>query len=307
MHYSPARQLGRRAFLKESTLILGALAAGNWTASRLLAAETPALRLGLVTDVHYADRPPGDTRFYRESIGKLQECVDRFNRAKVDSVVELGDLIDAAETAEGEIGHLRRIEQEYARLSCPRHYVLGNHCVWTLTKRQFLDNCAAEESYYSFDQGGFHFIILDACFRPDGVPYGARNFKWNRAFIPPKEKDWLLADLKKTSHPTIIFIHQRLDVQNNYGVTNAPDIRKLLEKGGNVLAVFQGHNHINDYRQIGGVHYCTLAAVIEGSGPEHNAYGILGIQPDHTLTVEGFRQQKKYSWEAKAAAVPSPI
>jgi len=52
---------------------------------------------------------------------------------------------------------------------------------------------------------------------------------------------------------------------------SAPEVRQILEDSGNVSAVFQGHSHQNDYRDINGIHYCTMRAVIEGSGAANNA------------------------------------
>ena len=254
----------------------------------------PLLRVGLLTDLHYADRPPAGTRYYRETLSKLRECVNKFNAIGSDFVVELGDLIDTAETVEGEVGHLKTIETEYARLQCPRHYVLGNHCVWSLTKEQFEHNSGARKPFYSFDQGAVHFVILDACYRADGVPYGGRNFTWPDTEIPTAEREWLKEDLRAAKGRVIVFVHQRMDVQNDYGVKSAPAVRKILENSSKVSAVIQGHYHQNDYREINGIHYCTLAAMIEGSGAEHNAYALMSVFKDGSLKLEGFRQQRSY-------------
>ena len=75
--------------------------------------------------------------------------------------------------------------------------------------------------------------------------------------FPAEEVDWLTADLKATDKKVVVFAHQRLDVANDYGVKNAAEVRKVLEGSGKVLAVFQGHSHKNDYKEIGGIHYCT--------------------------------------------------
>ena len=270
-------------------------------ATHILAAGQPALRIGLLTDLHYADRAPQGTRHYRETIPKLREAVERFNEARLDFAVELGDLIDEADTVEGEIGHLKTIEREFAKFKGGRHYVLGNHCVWTLTKEQFFANCAAKQPFYAFDRAGFHFVMLDACHRFDGEDYGARNFKWNEAEIPPAQREWLQADLKAAKLPVIVFVHQRLDVTGNYGIKSAPEVRLMLEASGKVLAVFQGHNHVNDLREIGRIPYCTLAAMVEGSGAEKSAYGILDVFRDGTLKVSGFQQQKSHELAARGA------
>jgi alkaline phosphatase len=268
-------------------------------AAPLFAADpqaAPAVRLGLITDLHYADKPPAGSRHYRETIGKLQEAIPRLEAAKVDRVVELGDFIDQADSVQTELGYLKRIHKELAALKCPHHYVLGNHCVATLRKQEFLDQCGVRRSYDSFDQGGFHFVTLDACFRGDYQPYGRNNFDWKDTNLAPDELEWLAEDLKKASDPTVVFVHQRLDVGGAHGIKNAPAARKILEQSKRVLAVFQGHSHQNDYRQLQGIHYCTLAAMIEGSGEENNAYSTLELFKDRSLKLSGFRRQKSYSW-----------
>ena len=90
-------------------------------------------------------------------------------------------------------------------------------------------------------------------------------------------------------------MHQRLDVSNVYGVKSAPQIRRILEQSGKVLAVFQGHNHINEHRNIAGIHYCTLAAMVEGAGAANNAYSLLTIFENGLMKVTGFHQQKNYT------------
>jgi alkaline phosphatase len=90
----------------------------------------------------------------------------------------------------------------------------------------------------------------------------------------------------------VVFAHQRLDVSNDHGVKNCPDVRK-------VLAVFQGHSHKNDYKDIAGVHYCTLVAMVEGSGADNRGYSTVEVRPDGTITVDGFRRQKGYEWAGR--------
>ena len=69
-----------------------------------------------------------------------------------------------------------------------------------------------------------------------------------------------------------------------------------LEESGKVLAVLQGHYHRNDHRRIGGIDYGTLAAMVEGSGKENNAYSIMEILPGDTIRIRGFRKQESYKW-----------
>ena len=74
----------------------------------------PDLRIGLLTDLHYADREPADIRYYRETLIKCAEAVARFQAEKTDLVVSSGDTIDAADTLEGEKNYLRQVVRELA-------------------------------------------------------------------------------------------------------------------------------------------------------------------------------------------------
>ena len=282
--------LARRAFLHHGSLLLGSLHLGQ-----VLAIEPkaqPLFSIGLMTDLHYADKAPTKTRFYREALGKLDEAVDSFNQKKPAFVVELGDLIDKATTVEQELEWLSTIEKRYARLAVPRHYVFGNHCVTTLTKEEFAAHTGRSKTpHYAFEEAGVTFIVLDACFREDGVAYGRDNFDWKDTFIPAAELEWLQTQLTAAKGPVIIFAHQRLDNSAPHNVKNASAVRAVLEKSGKVLAVFQGHSHKNDYQQIEGIHYCTLVAMVEGSGIESSGYTLLDVMPDHSLRLHGFRRQ----------------
>ena len=136
-----------------------------------------------------------------------------------------------------------------------------------------------------------HCVILDACFRRDGKPYGNRNYDWKDTAIPRDEIRWLEKDLAKSKKPVVVFAHQRLDVVNAHGVKNSPAVRKVLEASGRVLAVFQGHNHVNELKWIREIPYLTLAAAVEGAGVENGAHAIVDLHPDGVLKIQGFRQQ----------------
>jgi alkaline phosphatase len=290
---SQSVRFSRRVFIQQGTLFLAGSTLVGSEVSGFADAE-PKVRIGLVTDLHYADKPPAGTRHYRETPAKLAEAAKRFKQEEVDLVVALGDVIDSAESLEAEKGYLRRIAKEFVAMSGQHRYVLGNHCVSALTKPEFLEIVGQKASFYSFDLKGVHFVVLDACFRSDGTPYGRKNFKWADANLSPAEIEWLRTDLKKTPYNTVVFVHQRLDFFPPYGVWNASDVRKVLEASGKVLAVMQGHDHKGGYQEIGGVHYVTLAAMVEGSGPENNAYAVMDVLPNDGIRIRGFHKQKSY-------------
>ena len=161
--------------------------------------------LAIVTDCHYADADAAGTRFYRESLDKLSECVERMNAEEVDFLVELGDFKDQDRkpVENRTLGYLQKVEAVFRGFSGPRYHVLGNHDMDSLSKRQFLENVEntgidADRSYYSFDVRGLHCIVLDANYRADGSDYDHGNFDWTDANIPSHELDWLRQDLAAT-------------------------------------------------------------------------------------------------------------
>lgn len=289
--------IGRRSFIRDGGLVLGAVAAGSSVV--LGDAHGKQLQFALVTDLHYADKPSAGTRHYRQTLGKLQEAAKQYARDKPTFIVELGDLIDAADSVETELAYLAAINREFSAIGKDRFYVLGNHCVDTLKKQEFLEAVGQDKSYFSFDRQGVHFVVLDGCFRSDGEPYQRKNFKWDDANIPNEELEWLQADLAANSRPTIVFTHQRLDVTKSHSVKNHADVRRVLEASDKVLAVFQGHSHDNDLQELNGIHYCTMVAMVEGADLSSSGYSLVSIEPDGSIQVTGFRRQQSRHWPAR--------
>ena len=122
-------------------------ASWNWVAAAATAddaAAKPAVRLGLLTDIHYADIPAANNRYYRDSLAKVRTAVGQFNEAKLDGLVFLGDLVDTGADVKSEIGFVKTIDAELRNFKGDRHYVLGNHCIWSLTKQEFADATGAK-------------------------------------------------------------------------------------------------------------------------------------------------------------------
>ncbi|MGD8331993.1 MAG: metallophosphoesterase [Acidobacteriota bacterium] len=286
----PALLPTRRDFLQISSLALA-----GWVLPGRRRAQ--GFRFGMLADPHYADTDARGTRFYRQSLAKVRECVDHLDAEQVDFLIELGDFKDQDEppVEADTLRYLATIEAELQRFPGPAYHVLGNHDMDSISKPQFLaaiDNpgVTGDASFYSFDRSDLHFVVLDACFRADGAPYDHGDFDWRDTNIPPTQLDWLAADL--TAHaemPTILFCHQRLDGEGDVFVNNADEARLLLRRRGNVIAAFHGHDHAGAHSEIDSIHYYTLRAVVEGSGPDNNSYAIVEVTPDG-IAVTGYRR-----------------
>lgn len=260
------------------------------------------LRIGLVTDVHYAEKDPAGGRHYRDSRIKMKEAVEFFRRGKLDAVVHLGDLVDTPEKPDPdkEMGFAALMAAMLEPAARERFTILGNHCVQSVSKGRFLKAFGQRKSYFSVDRNGVHLVFLDACFRKDAKDYDAGNFAWNEAEIPAAEREWLEKDLAATKLPKLVFCHQRLDEPKNlsFAVASRTEVRGILSRTPGVLGVFQGHNHENDVQVIDGVRYVTLQAMVEGAGIRNNAFSILEVGDGPTLRLEGYRQHKDHPFAA---------
>ena len=253
--------------------------------------------LGLITDLHYGEADPRGTRFYRESLGKLREAVQSFKQAKVDAVIELGDLIDSADSqsAVDELRFLEKVMTELRTVEAPRGFTIGNHCLTKVARPDFLRAVGQPRGHHTMQLGAWTVIILDACHKSDGTPYSAGNFSWDDTDIPAKQRDWLAHELKVASDHVLVCVHQRVDWTSpnrpTTGVASAPAIREILEQSKKVRVVLQGHTHQNDYSYLKDIHYVTLRAAVEGSGEANNGYSLLSLYEDGTALLRGHREQ----------------
>lgn len=140
----------------------------------------------------------------------------------------------------------------------PSYHVLGNHECDMCSKQETLNYYNMDhESYYSFDMGGFHFVVLDCNYFKDGDKYIAyENGNYfdtpdygDRVlpYLPPEELEWLKEDLAKAQYPSVFFSHQCLCDDNYWAILNNKEVIEVLKAAPNgVLATFCGHEH-QDY------------------------------------------------------------
>jgi len=85
------------------------------------ASSSEPIEIGLLADIQYADIQSKGTRFYRESIAKLQEAIDHFNGLPLRFCANLGDLIDMHWAS------FDAISKPLEHLKHSVYHVLGNH------------------------------------------------------------------------------------------------------------------------------------------------------------------------------------
>jgi 3',5'-cyclic AMP phosphodiesterase CpdA len=277
----------------------------------LSAGGSESLRIGIVTDVHAHDTDsPGELKVMTNYAERLTAFVDAMNAWPANAVIELGDLVNGAFVLAADYGDPTRIATILddavaliSELECPTHYVLGNHDLYDLSKDEFLAAVGREEKYYSFDLGGFHFVILDAEYSdPAGDDYD-HVFMRVKCRIPSHELDWLREDLAQTDLPTVVCVHQPFDSEfdtfaGGPAVVNNAEVRQLLSESGVVVAVFQGHDHENRHAEIDGIHYVTFEAMVDHTEPAPPTWAQVTLDlASRTITIEGFGLQS--NWELR--------
>lgn len=207
------------------------------------------LTFGIISDIHKDLMPDADNR--------LQEFIVEASHLKVDFIIQLGDFC---------FGHSQNDQflEIWNNFKGSKFHVLGNHDMDRNSKEEIMNYWQMPEPYYSFDQGGVHFIVLDANYiYQDGVfsDYANANFYIDnslRTFINPRQIEWFLDDLDKTNLPTIVCSHQSL-IHPQWGVKKNSQILLALEKNADkVVCCLNGHNHIDKHLHINGIDFIDI-------------------------------------------------
>lgn len=292
------KRLNRRQFIQTSSWIIG----GAFALPLIQSCKSGSVSFGWLTDIHYANAEMKWDRYFSESKDKLAEAMELYNQSELDFIIETGDFKDENKIADKERTkkYLIEIEHIFTGFKGPRYHVLGNHDLDAFSKEEFQSmientNIPKSNTYYSYKVNGWRFIVLDACYREDEVAYNANNFEWHDTYLPQKQLSWLNKELKNNPQPTCVFIHQPIDDQGQLYVKNSAEVRSIIEKHGNVLAVFQGHRHEGGYRNINGIHYITQKAMVDFSGAENSSYSIVNISNDGVINIRGYRRASTFN------------
>lgn len=315
----------RRTFIKGVAGLVLLPAAGSALAEtpvspaeiKIPAKEDLLSTFGWITDVHYSVQPvrripeEDSIRVYAHSMAKVRQALDLFNTRNLDFMIELGDFKDCQDNGdrEGTLNFLRTIEELYRTYNGPRFHIAGNHDFDKITYADYLENtpnhgAANGKSWYAFIFGGVKYIVLDACYNDrGGNHYSEGNFKWTTTLIPDEELNWFRMELATGTEPVIVLSHQNLNywvkgVMDNWFINNASEVVEAMEKSGRVLAHFSGHYHRGWYGTRNGIHYVVGQGLVERPLP-HNTCGIVSVDKNKNIYVEGFYNEHSYTCARK--------
>ena len=209
------------------------------------------VRFAIASDFHAPDIPDGEHR--------VATFIKAANDEKVDFIIELGDFcrLDSASQVYRDL---------WNSFPSDKYHVIGNHDMDRYTFEEYTQGMNMPARYYSFDQGDFHFIVLDGNNLFDGkkyTHYARANYYVDakkRAHIDPEQMEWLKKDLAATNKRCILFSHQSIEEALN----NGAEVRKILEAENQragfkkVVMAFGGHNHSNYSKEINGITYVQI-------------------------------------------------
>ena len=296
-------RLSRRSFLAAS------LALTVTGPSLIGASRKPALRLGLVSDPQFADIDPWNTRFYRQSIGKLAEAVEHFNGLDLKWCVNVGDLIDSRwESFDQVLKPLAKSRHKF-------HHLLGNHDfeVPDALKERVPKRLGLKHRYYSLWADEFCLVMLDTT---DVSPYahaesskesagataewkrfaatGAINAqRWNGA-VGKRQLKWFEDTCHKAARArgkVIVFAHHPVYPANNHCEWNTDALLKVVECNRNVVAWINGHNHAGAFGVHAEVPFITLKGMVETK--DTNAFAVVHLHSDRLELVGHGREPSR--------------
>lgn len=275
----------RRTLLQQATLAAAGLTAAavtGWPAEATArAAEALAggrskktLTVAHITDVHI--RPESE----HKAMSRFAACLRQVRQHRPDIILNGGDSVYAVDydniTKDRVLELWNCWNDSIASIrDIPMFSVLGNHDMWWKGKGDALYGkpgalkmLGLQNRYYSFDRGGWHFILLDS------------NHPETPGMLDDEQWAWFVSDVEQNSknQPTLILSHYPLlsctgivDNKPDFigpfkvgGGYNHLDIMKFIDvfnRNKQVKVCLSGHIHLLDRVRYNDVHYLCNGAV----------------------------------------------
>jgi hypothetical protein len=223
------------------------------------------LRIGFLTDLH-ADSKSNTSRSDRRIKPYYQNVVNNFietvnNELIADFIVLNGDVIDG--TNRDDIvgtGELRSLKKLFERTQIKKYWVIGNHDLRAVNKKQWKKALEIDYLHNSFDVGNYRIILLDSSFDKNDNDIKPGTY-YTRGKVSEKQIDWLKRKLD-TNKTKIVFMHnpplKGLGFHSNSGLLyNALELQEVFSDN-DVTAVFCGHLEYLFNQEVDGVKYFML-------------------------------------------------
>ena len=220
------------------------------------------MKIGLFSDSHYSSAAVTcQRRFNNQSLRKIKEAADAFQKCSM--VITLGDLTDVEHDREKEENNLRQVARVLDESKLEYICLMGNHDAYAYTEDEFYGVLGEARRPRLISREGIHLLFLDACYFSSGEHYSPGHVVWTDTCYPHVQQ--LKETLDGLEGNVYVFMHQNIDpgVREDHILSNAAEIRRVLEESGKVKAVYQGHYHWGHRNDVNGIRYITLPAMCE--------------------------------------------
>lgn len=222
------------------------------------------LVIGFITDPHVKSYKSANGTILHEKHKKsIQYFVETMNnKIGPDFLIINGDVIEGTKTpAQTGMQQLSQVKEVLDQTKIPKYYVIGNHDLRSITKKQWKTTLGISYTNTSFDIGNYRIIIMDSNFDNHDNDIKPGEY-YTRGYVNQDQVRWLKNRLRETEKEKIVFIHHPpiwdVKVRDNNGLLgNALELQGLFEKY-DVLAVFAGHIEDLYYDKENGVKYFTI-------------------------------------------------
>lgn len=273
--------------------------------------DDPLITFGVIADTQYANCEPEGSRYYRNSLEKVEECVDYFNEQGVQFTVSLGDVTDR------DFNDLDSVLMRLELLENDIYHITGNHDYKGVTNNRVLyTKLKMPSEYYFFKQENWVFIMLNT---NEVAPYanvagtkkekqlsellkeikssgGKQGAKWNGG-ISHKQLQWLdkrLAKCEKKGYNVLVFSHHPLYPSTEFTALNNMEILEVVGRYTCVKTIFAGHHHAGEFAYYKDIPVITIEGMIET--PDSNSYGIVKLYDDK-IVLEGKGRMKSRTFD----------
>ncbi len=263
------------------------------------------VKIGVFADCQYCDCEPAGSRFYRNSLTKLDNCISEFNATcDIDFVVGLGDMIDR------DFSSYKNVNDILKKSKNKVYNVIGNHdfSVGPELIAKVPGQLGLSKTYYSIQQNGWNFIFLNGneiTFQTTNKKVHKKaekmvakltaankpnNQKWNGGISKTQIK-WLKKQLKmseKESLKVVLFCHFPILPDEIHSLWNNDEVFRLINKFSPVRAWINGHNHAGGYERQNGIHFITLQGMVETEN--ENSFSVISFAPDE-IKIAGYGRE----------------
>jgi Icc protein len=221
------------------------------------------MKIGVVADIHCG--PDTDMQLGSRSPAMLETFGEAMEAFKPDLIVDLGDRVNAIAAGQDRQRTVW-VRRMLAQTGVPVHHVIGNTDLANLTKPELMEILGKRTPQECVQGTGFRILLLDSLDPP---------FERVGGQIGHEQREWLEAALHESPEPCLVFSHHPLDEQSLAGhryfaerpehayVGNRTRVRKALEEGRTVRAVFSGHLHWTRATWISGIPYATVGSLVD--------------------------------------------